>query len=280
MKKVIISVDSAADIPSEISDEYGIKVVPMCVVINGKPMQDGVNITAQEIFDYVEKTGEIPKTTAVPPGEYFDFFSQYVKDGSDVVHLSFCSGLSSTFRNAKIASSRMNGVYPLDTRSLGGGIALLALKGCEMRDRGMSAEEIYSALSSLVPKIRVSYILDSIDFLRRSGRCSSAAALGANLLSVKPCAAMVDGKIDVIKKYRGKSKAVRLQYASEQLQLYKNIDFSAVFIYHSGVPESELQTVQEMLKCSGFQRIITSFTGCMISLHSGRNAMGIHFIAD
>ena len=91
---------------------------------------------------------------------------------------------------------------------------------------------------------------------------------------------MVDGKIDVIKKYRGKSKAVRLQYASEQLQLYKNIDFSAAFIYHSGVPESELQTIQEMLKCFGFKTVITSFTGCMISLHSGRNALGIHFIAD
>ncbi|MBE6820166.1 MAG: DegV family protein [Ruminococcaceae bacterium] len=280
MKKVVITVDSAADIPSEIADEYGIKVVPMCVVFNGKPMQDSVNITASEIFDYVKKTGEIPKTTAVPPGEYFDFFSQFVKDGFDVVHLSFCSELSSTFRNAKIASSRMSGVYTLDTRSLGGGIALLALKGCEMRNGGMSAEEIYSALSSLVPQTRVSYVLDSVDFLRRSGRCSSAAALGAGLFSVKPCAAMVDGKIEVIKKYRGKSKAVRLQYASEQLQFYKNIDFSAAFIYHSGVPKNELQTVEEMLKCTGFRRVITAFTGCMISLHSGRNALGIHFIAE
>ncbi len=280
MKKVVITVDSAADIPPEIADKHSIKVVPMCVVFKGKPMQDGVNITASEIFDHVGKTGEIPKTTAVPPGEYFDFFSQLVKEGFDVVHLSFCSELSSTFRNAKIASSRMNGVYTLDTRSLGGGIALLALKGCEMRDGGMSAEEIYSSLSSLVPQTRVSYILDSIDFLRRSGRCSSAAALGANLFSVKPCAAMVDGKIEVIKKYRGKSKAVRLQYASEQLQLYKNIDFSAAFIYHSGVPRDELQTVEEMLRCSGFKAIITAFTGCMISLHSGRNALGIHFIAE
>ena len=280
MKKVVITVDSAADIPPEIAEEYGIKIVPMCVVFKGKPMQDGVNIDAHRIFDFVENTGEIPKTTAVPPGEYFDFFSQFVKEGFDVVHLSFCSELSSTFRNAKIASSRMNGVYTLDTRSLGGGISLLALKGCELRDGGMSAEEIYSLLSLLVPQTRVSYILDSIDFLRCSGRCSSAAAFGANLFSVKPCAAMVDGKIEVIKKYRGKSKAVRLQYASEQLQLYKNMDFSAAFIYHSGVPRDELQTIEEMLKCSGFKVVITAFTGCMISLHSGRKALGIHFIAE
>ncbi|MBR4859439.1 MAG: DegV family protein [Clostridia bacterium] len=280
MNKVVITVDSAADISSEFAEKHGIKVVPMCVVFKGKPMQDGVNITASEIFDYVEKTDEIPKTTAVPPGEYFDFFSNYVKEGFDVVHLSFCSELSSTFRNARIASSRMRGVYTLDTRSLGGGLSLLALKGCEMRDSGNSAEEIYSALSALVPKTRVSYVLDSIDFLRRSGRCSSAAAFGANIFSVKPCAAMVDGKIEVIKKYRGKSKAVRLQYASEQLGNYENIDFSAAFIYHSGVPENELKTIEEMLKVSGFRQVITAFTGCMISLHSGRSALGIHFIAE
>lgn len=280
MRKVVITADSAADIPPEIAGEYGIKIVPMCVVFKGKPMQDGVNINAHNIFDYVDETGEIPKTTAVPPGEYFEFFSDFVKEGFDVVHLSFCSELSSTFRNAKIASSRMGGVYTLDTISLGGGMALLALKGCEMRDRGLSAEEIYTSLSALVPDVHVSYLLDSIEFLRRSGRCSSAAAFGANLFSVKPCAAMVDGKIEIVKKYRGKSKAVRLQYASEQLQLYKNIDFSAAFIYHSGVPESELQTVQEMLKCAGFKKVITAFTGCMISLHSGRKALGIHFMSE
>ncbi len=280
MKKVAITVDSAADIPPETAAEFGISVVPMCVVFEGKPMQDGVNINAPEIFDFAERTGQIPKTTAVPPGEYLDFFARFVKDGFDVVHLSFCSELSSTFRNAKIASSRMNGVYVLDTRSLGGGIALPALKGCRMRDKGMSAEEIYSALSEIVKKAKVSYLLDSIDFLRRSGRCSAAAAFGANLLSVKPCAAMIDGKIDVLKKYRGKSKAVRLQYASEQLETNRNIDLSAAFIYHSGVSSRELMTVEEMLKNAGFERVITAFTGCMISLHSGRNALGVHFLTQ
>ena len=280
MKKVVITADSAADIPSDIAAEFGIKTVPMCVVFGGMPMQDGVNINAEKIFDYADKTGEIPKTSAVSPGEYLDFFAGFIKNGFDVVHLSFCSELSSTFRNAKIASSRMNGVYTLDTRSLGGGISLLALKGCEMRDKGMGAEEIYVRLSALVPKARVTYLLDSIDFLRRSGRCSAATAFGANLLSVKPCAAMIDGRIEVVKKYRGKSKAVRLQYASEQLEIDKNIDLSAVFIYHSGVDKRELLIVEEMLKSAGFRRIITAFTGCMISLHSGRNALGIHFLEE
>lgn len=144
MKQVVITADSAADLPKEIAEKYGIEIMPMCVIFRGKPMKDSVDITASEIFDYVDKTGEIPKTSAVSLGEYMDFFSRFLKEGKAVVHLSFCSELSSTYRNARIVSSRLGDVYPLDTRSLGGGIALLALKGCEMRDKGMSAEEIYS----------------------------------------------------------------------------------------------------------------------------------------
>ncbi len=278
MKKVVITADSAADIPAEIAEKYGIEIMPMHVIIGNNEKNDGVDITAEEIFDYVEKTGEIPKTSAVSPGEYIDFFSRFTVEGKAVVHLSFCSELSSTFRNARIASARLTDVYPLDTRSLAGGIALLALKGCEMRDDGMSAEEIYSRLSALVPKTGVSYILDDINYLKRSGRCSAAAAFGANLLSIKPCAAMVDGKIDVVKKYRGKIQAVRLQYTDEQLELFDNIDYSVAFIFHSGVDKSELSVIAEMLENAGFEKVITAFTGCMISLHSGRNTLGIHFL--
>lgn len=280
MNKVIIAVDSAADIPKETAEEFDIKIMPMYVVIDGKTFKDGVDTDAEYIFDYVEKSGKIPKTSAVAPGEYLDFFEDFVKDGNKVVHLSFCSGLSSTCRNAAIASARLKDVYTLDTRNLGGGIALLALKGCELRDKGKTAEEIYAALSELITKTKVSYLLDNVDFLRKSGRCSSAAAMGANLFSVKPCAAMVNGKIEVMKKYRGKTKAVRLQYVNEQLENYENIDFSIAFIFHSGVDARELSTVEEMLKIAGFERVITAVTGCMISLHSGRNALGIHFIAD
>lgn len=280
MKQVVITADSAADIPKDIAEKYGIKIMPMCVIFNGKAMHDGVNITANQIFDYVRETGEIPKTSAVSPGEYMDFFAPFIEDGKAVVHLSFCSDLSSTHRNARIATSRLPDVYPLDSRSLGGGISLLALKACEMRDTGMNAEEIYSNLSALIPKVRVSYLLDSIDFLRRSGRCSAAAAWGANLLSIKPCAAMIDGKIEVIKKYRGKGKAVRLQYANEQLKCHTKIDYSTAFLYHSGVEKSELAEVEKILKNAGFKQVITAFTGCMISLHSAPNALGIHFIAD
>ncbi len=278
MKKVVITVDSAADLPKEIADKYDIKIMPMNVIIDGAEKKDGVDITASEIFDYVDNTGKIPKTSAVPPAEYTDFFERFTEGGKSVVHLSFCSDLSSTCRNARMAASTMKNVYVVDTKNLAGGIALPALRGCEMRDNGLGAEEIYEKITEIIPRAKVSYLLDNIDFLRRSGRCSATKAFGANLFSVKPCAAMVDGKIEVVKKYIGKSKAVRLQYASEQLENTDEIDISTAIIYHSGVDLSELSQIEKLLKNKGFEQVITAFTGCMISLHSGRKAMGIHYL--
>lgn len=278
MENVVITVDSAADLPNDIADKYGIEIMPMNVIIDGTERKDGVDITAAELFDYVENTGKIPKTSAVPPAEYTEFFERFTKEGKAVVHLSFCSELSSTCRNAKMASGSMKNVYVIDTHNLAGGISLLAIKGCGMRDNGFSAEEISRKITDLIPDAKVSYILDSIEFLHRSGRCSAAKAFGANLFSVKPCAAMVDGKIEVIKKYIGKSKAIRMQYANEQLENTNKIDFSTAFIYHSGVDKSELSEIENLLKNKGFEQVITAYTGCMISLHSGRKAVGIHFL--
>lgn len=279
MKNVIISVDSAADIPADIAEKYDIKIAPMCVMFGNEVKKDGENITAPELFDYAERTGVIPRTSALSPGEYEDYFKGISPSGEEIIHLSFCSLLSSTCRNASMAASMLGNVRVIDTLSLAGGMALLAIKGCEMRDNGKDAQTVFSELSSLIHSTRVSYLLEDIGFLARSGRCSSAAAFGANLLSIKPCAAVLNGRIEIVKKYRSKAKAARWQYANEQLGKYKNIDFSAAFIYHSGVDALEISEIEALLKKSGFEQVITAFTGCMISLHSGRGALGIHFIA-
>ncbi len=279
MKKVIISVDSAADLPQEFAKENGIEIMPMLVVADGKTYRDGVDINGKRIFEYVEKTGIIPKTSAVSPGEYMDFFEPFIKDGAAVVHLSFCGALSSTYRNAVIASARMGDIFVLDTKNLGGGIALLALKACEMRDSGTAAEEIYSELKALIPKTKVSYLLDSVEFLRLGGRCSALSALGASLFSIKPCAGMVDGKIEILSKYKGKTKDVRIQYVNDLIAQYPYADKSAVFIYHSGVDGEELESTAKTLREAGFKQIITAENGSIISLHSAPKSLGVHFMA-
>ena len=279
MKNVIISVDSAADLPQDFAKENGIEIMPMLVVADGKTYRDGIDVNGNWIFEHVERTGIIPKTSAVSPGEYMDFFAPFIKCGAAVIHLSFCGALSSTHRNAVIASARMGDVFVLDTKNLGGGIALLALKACEMRNNGMAAEEIYTELKALIPKAKVSYLLNSVEFLRLGGRCSALSAFGASLFSIKPCAGMVDGKIEILSKYKGKAKDVRTQYVSDLIVKYPNADKSVAFIYHSGISGEELESAAMMLREAGFRRIVTAENGSIISLHSAPKALGVHFLA-
>ena len=178
----------------EFMEENGIEIMPMYVIADRKEFRDGIDIDGKGVFEYVEKTGRIPKTSAVSPNEYAEYFSALTSGGAEVIHFSFCSLLSSTHRNAVIAANQLDGVHVIDTKNLGGGIGLLALKSCSMRDNGISAEVICAEAEKLIPKTRVSYLLESVEFLRLGGRCSAVSALGANLFSIRPCAGMVDGR--------------------------------------------------------------------------------------
>lgn len=279
MKNFIISVDSAADLPQDFAKENGIEIMPMTVIAERKQFRDGIDISGRGVFDIVEKTGKIPKTSAVSPSEYEEYFSALTANGESVIHLSFCSLLSSTHRNAVIASSQVKNVCVLDTKNLGGGIGLLAIKACEMRDSGIPLDEAVAKLISLIPKTRVSYLLDSVEFLRLGGRCSAATALGAGLFSIRPCAGMVDGKIEILAKYKGKSDAARRKYIDDILAKYPSADRFAAFIYHSGVDGDMLEYAAEKLRNAGFGKIITAENGSIISLHSAPKAFGIHIMA-
>ncbi|MBR2869404.1 MAG: DegV family protein [Clostridia bacterium] len=279
MKKIIISVDSAADLPKNFAGENGIEIMPMYVIADRKELRDGIDINGKGVFEYVEKTGKIPKTSAVSPNEYAEYFSAFTSDGADVIHLSFCSLLSSTHRNAVIAANQFNGVHVIDTKNLGGGIGLLALKSCAMRDKGLSADDICAETEKLIPKTRVSYLLESVEFLRLGGRCSAVSALGANLFSIRPCAGMVDGRIEILEKFKGKSDAARVKYTESILEKFPSADKSAAFIYHSGISKTELDFAAEKLRNAGFEKIITAENGSIISIHSAPRAFGIHIIA-
>jgi DegV family protein with EDD domain len=279
LKNFIVSVDSAADLPQDFARENGISVMPMTVIANRKQFRDGIDINGKGVFEIVEKTGKIPKTSAVSPSEYTEYFSDLTQKGENVIHLSFCSLLSSTHRNAVIASGDVKKVTVIDTLNLGGGIGLPAIKACKMRDNGASVEETVAKLVSLIPKTRVSYLLNSVEFLRLGGRCSAASALGANLFSIRPCAGMVDGKIEILTKYKGKSDAVRRKYIDDILAKYPTADRFAAFIYHSGVDGNLLQYAEGKLRAAGFRKIITAENGSIISLHSAPKAFGIHIMA-
>ncbi len=271
-KQVKITVDSTCDMTPELCQKYDVTMVPLSILLGPQAYDDGLDITPDEIFAYYERTGTTAKTAAVTPSTYISLFHRYTNEGYEVVHLGFTAKLSSSFQNAVLAASEIEGVYPVDTKSLCTGMALLVIKACEMRDAGLSAKEIAEQIAALREKVHTTFILDTLEYLRRGGRCSAVTAFGANLLGIKPSIEMVDGALEVGKKYRGKIETVYLQYIRDQLANPERLDLDRVFLSHSGGGIS-LETLeamkQEILKCAPFREVIITRAGCTISAHCG-----------
>lgn len=271
-KKVKITVDSTCDMTPELCRQYGVTVIPLNILLGAQSYDDGIDITPDDIFAYYERTGTTAKTAAVAPNTYLSLFEQYTKDGYEVVHLGFSSKLSSSFQNAMIAAGEFEGVYPVDTKSLCTGMALLVIKACEMRDAGLPAKEIAGRIAPLREKVHTTFILNTLDYLSRGGRCSAVTAFGANLLSIKPSIEMIDGALEVCKKYRGKIETVYGQYIRDQLSNPDKLDLDRVFLSHSGggVSADTIQAMKEtILECAPFKEVIVTRAGCTISAHCG-----------
>lgn len=211
--------------------------------------------------------------------QFIDFFTPMTESGCEVVHLSISSELSATFSSSRIAASELEGVYTIDSRSLSTGIALLVLEAAKCRDEGMSAAEIAAHIEALIPNVETSFVIDTLEFLWKGGRCSGVAALGANMLKLRPAIGMKDGKLDVYKKYRGNMQNVYKQYARETLS-DKEFFGEYIFITDSGdVSDEAKESVREIIEelAPGHQ-IFSCRAGSTISSHCGPGTMGVLFI--
>ena len=280
MKNIIISTDCTCDIPSELLEKYDIKVLPLSIVSDTDSKKDGIEITARDVFKYQRESGKLLKTAAanmVEWGEFFDSFGE--NDG--VINFTISGEMSSTFTNSRIAAEERNEIYSIDSQNLSTGIGLLILVACELREQGLSAKEIYEKIEEIKPKVRASFVIDTLEFLHKGGRCSAVAALGANLLKLKPCIEVANGKMGVSKKYRGKITDVIATYVKEKLENYENIDNSKVFITHT-MDDENMFIVDEMVKFVkdnyDFKNVYTSTAGCTVSVHCGPNTLGILYI--
>lgn len=283
MSKIYITADSTIDLPAALLEKYDIKTTPLHVFIGEDEYLDGVSINSTELLDKYNETKILPKTSAVPVAEYEEFFGRLTADGAFVVHYSLSSALSSSHQNALIASAGFKGkVFVVDTLLLSTAMALLAVKGCQMRDKGLSAEEIFRRSNDLRSKVKCSFILDKLDFLSKGGRCSALTAFGANILGIKPSIEMNNGKLGVAKKYRGKIELCQLQYINDLLSSEQNIDLSLGFLtFSEGCSEEQLENLRkEIRKNCRFECIETTKAGCTVTAHCGRNTMGFLFMTD
>lgn len=278
-KPVYITADSTCDLPKELKERLGVKIVPLHVTIGQDNYLDGEDISPDLIFERYNQEKLLPTTAAVSPQEFEDFFRPLVEEGYEVVHFDISSELSGTYQNAVIAAQEFDGVYPVDSRHLSTSISLLVMEACRLRDQGKSAPEIVQAVQALIPQVRTSFVLDTLEYMWKGGRCSGVAAFGANLLSLKPCIAMEDGKLDVSKKYRGKIGKVYEKYIEERLA-DKKIYGGSVFVVGPDVLPQETRDKLEALIRSlvTVEEVFFARTGSTVCAHCGPGTLGVMYI--
>ena len=281
-KGVVITADSTCDLPETIIKENDITIIPLSILLGEEEYLDGVDIKPQGIYDYVDKTGTLPKTAAVPPSRYYEIFEKAVREGKKVVHIGLSSGISSSYQNACVAASELEEVYCVDSKSLCTAMGLLVLKACDFRDKGMEAKKIADKVTKLVPKVSATFVLSNLEYLHKGGRCSSVARFGANVLGIKPSIAVDNetGPMDVAKKYRGKMDAVYKQYVNDCLADINKMDTARIVIANSGaVDPKTLAFIHGVIEGkSRFDRIISADAGCTISSHCGPQTLAVFYI--
>lgn len=281
MPKIKITCDSTCDLSPELYERYHVGVIPLCVRMGDWLCWDGVNIKPKELFDYVEKTGKLPTTSAVSVGEYEEFFRPFVEEGYEVVHINLSSELSSCYQNACIAAQKLEKVYVVDSRSLSTGSGHLVILAAELASAGYDGAYIAKALDEMKENLDVSFVVQTPGYLHRGGRCSGLARFGANVLKLRPEIVMENGKLHVGKLYRGSMEKTILDYVRGRLEKAKAIKYDRIFVTHSGVPREIVEKVVALVKeLCPFEEVIETVAGSTISCHCGPNCLGVLFFQN
>ena len=277
--KIKITSDSTCDLSPQQIAEHNIAILPLTVTMNGKNHLDGVDIKNTDIYEPVAAGGDLPTTSANNIGQYQEAFEQYLKEYDAIIHLNISSGFSSCFQNACLAAEDMENVYVINSLNLSTGHGLLVMKAAELAESGMAPGEIADILNETAQRVDASFILDKLEYLKKGGRCSAAAALGANLLKLKPCIEVKDGKMGVGKKYRGAFEKCLKEYITDRLADRDDLDLQRIFITHSGVPDEWLKIAEETVReLQPFKEICITAAGCTICSHCGPDTIGVLYI--
>lgn len=276
---IAISAESAIDFKKDLQERFNIYTTPFTILLGDQMVLDG-EIKTDEIFEFVDKTKVLPKTSAVNEFQFSDHFEKLLQSNDAVIHFSMSSSMSCAYQNAVTASKKFDNVYVIDTKSLSGGIALLAIKAGIMAKNGKSPEYIVENIKKEVDKVQVSLIVNKLDYLRKGGRCSSLVCFGANLLQIHPQIILKNGKLIPAKKYRGNFDRCVAQYCEDTLKEFNNFDKSLAFIAYTTLSDTALTTAKESLRKAGFKEIIELQTGATISSHAGPSAMGVLYLCN
>ena len=279
--KIQITADSTIDLTQELLDKYNIKTIGLTINLGEKDYIDGENITTKEIFNFIKTKNILPKTGAVSVERYKEFFSKYSNDNTAIIHFTISSEMSSCYNFAKIASEEFKNVYIIDSRYLSTGIATLAIYARRLADEGKDVNEIAKLIQNMANnnKVECSFILDNLKLLHKGGRCSAVQRFGANLLRLKVCIGVQDGKMGVINKYKGKFEQVISEYIEDALKNHPNYDNHCCFITYTTASQEVLENAVKVVKEKGkFENIYITTAGATIASHCGENTIGILYL--
>ena len=271
--------DSTCDLPQEVLEKYNITMIPLAVIKDGKQFTDGVNITPADIFNHVAAGGSLCSTAALNIGEYEEYFTKYTKEYDGVIHINISSEFSSCYQNACLAAEEFDNVRVIDSRNLSTGQGLVVLKACELAKKCNDLDEIAEKLRAFTDKVEASFLLDRLEYMGKGGRCSAAAALGANLLNLKPCIEVKNGKMGVVKKYRGNYAKCLATYVKDRLAGRDDVDKGTLFVTRTPVTDECMNAVKEAVASyNDFETTYWNEAGCTVSCHCGPGTLGVLFV--
>lgn len=278
MKIKIIS-DSTCDLSPAQLAEHDITLARLTVVKGDEQFVDGETITPADIFAHVAAGGDLCSTSAYSVGQYEELFAQYANDYDGIIHINISSHFSSCHQNACIAAEDFPNVRVIDSMNLSTGQGHVVLEACRLAKECEDLDEIAEKLRAFAPRVEASFLLDQLRYMVKGGRCSSAAALGANLLNLKPCIEVRDGKMSVVKKYRGSYAKCLSSYVKDRLADREDIVRDELFLTYTPVTDDCLSAVKEAIDAYGnFETVYETTAGCTVSCHCGPGTLGVLFV--
>ncbi len=280
--KIKITSDSTSDLTKELWEKYNFTILPVKVMFGDNEYEDGVNITSDKLYEMCEQNKALPKTASINPSEYMDFFSKVFEDEKcdAIIHFTLSSKLSSLYQNAKTASENFDGkVFVVDSQTLSSAIGLQMIYAAELAAKGLDAKQVFEKVEARKSYAQASFVLDTLKYLHKGGRCSRIAMFGANLLKIKPVIALKNGAMDVDAKPRGKFDDVVMRYVDFTLNKYNKPDKTRCFITYSTLDEKLVQAIKEKIQPI-FKEILITRAGSTVSAHCGPNTVGILFYTD
>ncbi len=277
--KIKILSDSTCDLSPELVKANDIAIVPLTVIKNDQEFKDTVNITPDVIFEHVANGGNLCSTSANSVGEYEEWFAKYANDYDGIIHINIGSGFSSCYQNACIAAEDFPNVRVIDSMNLSTGQGLVVLEAARLAKDATDLDALADALREFATHVEASFLLNRLDYMVKGGRCSSAAALGANLLNLKPCIEVKNGKMSVVKKYRGSYDKCLASYVKDRLDGRDDLTREILFVTCTPVDDKCYSAVmQAVAQCPAFETVYETKAGCTVSCHCGPGTLGVLFV--